>query len=1024
MLGPVELIDGISSVRLPRAERILLAALAARVGDRVAVETLEEALWSENRPPSARRSVQAHIVHLRRALGSQAIVERAGGYWLDPVHVEVDAERVVRLVDEAREAIRRGDHGLAVSLLDGARGAFRGQPYEGVPDSAVPTGEVQRLEELRVSIAEDVAEAEIARGRGHCCVGDLEAFVLAYPYRERAWGLLMRALYQAGRPADALAAYGRARVLLAAELGIEPGPALRQVEQAILDHDASLLMNEATRAVLGASNVPAAVSPIVGRELELVALTAVGQADRLLTLTGAGGIGKTRLAVEVATQSVGHYQFGPFFVDLSPLGAVDLVAAAVAAALHVTVEPGADVMAVVRKALGQDQVLIVFDNCEHLLPGIAELVASLLASSPNTRVMATSREPLGIAGERVCPVDPLRVPPDAASIDEIENSDAGALFLSRLPMNLATASLSPDDLAAVGTICRLLEGIPLGLELAAALSRTLSLPELAVRLRRSINELAPPRHGVTARHRTMRAALDWGYELISPTAQKALTAMSVFGGGCDFSAFATLCVDSPDSSTVDVLEELVRTSFVLVDHARGPTRYRLLEPVRQYARELLEAHEAAIRQRRHLQYYLEVARSMTQDVDRFGFETKWDDLRPELGNFRAALDWASRDRDSVDDGLWLVARLWDLWMTDAHHDEGLTRTIDLLNSGAGSTAAQVTAAYAAGFIASEIGDDNHGVRLWNQALQDAQAGNDKLGEMRVRRVLCTCALIEGDVEQARRHINTAIRMALEEGQDLLHSHCLIELSQLYHAMGELDQAVELIREVLDGPTSSDETVQGCAHDKLAYVLFDRGDYDGAIASSSRELSLYEQHSTPHFTMRARLRLAEAYCAAGNIDAAAAQLQAAQQVALELPAGWDIGLLSAAASVALLRQQPAEALEFAEHVAKLGRESNNLTHQCGALNLLGHAQLAADEPATALTTFHQVLARAAIAPYPTHQADGHEGAAAAYTALNRHEEAVQHLRVATQIRLRTRSQRIPRPVTEQLLARLGPLAITY
>ena len=253
VLGPVELFDGTSVVRLPRSEQTLLAALAARVGERVAVDALEEALWPAGRPPSARKTLQGHIVRLRRAIGSAAIVEVGGGYRLDPELVEVDALRVTRLVAQAREVLRRGDAEVAIGLLGDVSAAFRGEPYEGVPDTAVPAGEAQRLVELRVAVVEDAAEAQLGRGQGERCIGELEAFVQANPYRERAWGLLMRALYQAGRPADALAAFGRARVLLAAELGIEPGPALRDVEQAVLTHDPRLVPASSRRRRLWAA---------------------------------------------------------------------------------------------------------------------------------------------------------------------------------------------------------------------------------------------------------------------------------------------------------------------------------------------------------------------------------------------------------------------------------------------------------------------------------------------------------------------------------------------------------------------------------------------------------------------------------------------------------------------------------------------------------------------------------------------------------------------------------------------------
>jgi DNA-binding SARP family transcriptional activator len=368
VLGPVELVDGDTVVRLPRAERTVLAALAARVGERVPVDVLADAVWPQQRPPSARKSLQGRIVRLRRALGTAAIVERDGAYLLDPGHVDVDAERVARLVTEAREAIRHSNPDAAVGLLAEASAAFRGEPYDDVSDTALPAGEAQRLQELRAAVVEEGFEAELARGFGEQCIGDLEAYVQANPYRERAWGQLMLALYQAGRPAEALGAYSRARVLLAAELGIEPGPALRDMERAILTHDTRLLNTRPVSTGLGAANVPAAVSPIIGRQLELAALETVSLPERLVTLTGVGGIGKTRLAIELAAGMIGCHEYGPFFVDLVPIGDAELIPAAVAAALGVQVDPHDDVTERVRSALADHSIVVVIDNCDTSCP--------------------------------------------------------------------------------------------------------------------------------------------------------------------------------------------------------------------------------------------------------------------------------------------------------------------------------------------------------------------------------------------------------------------------------------------------------------------------------------------------------------------------------------------------------------------------------------------------------------------------------------------------------------------------------
>ena len=753
---------------------------------------------------------------------------------------QVDATRVTGLVAAAREALRRGDAEVAIGLFGDVNEAFRGEPYEGVPDTALPAGEVQRLVELREAVVEDSAEAQLDRGQGERCIGELEAFVQANPYRERAWGLLMRALYQAGRPADALAAFGRARLLLAAELGIEPGPALRDVEQAILTHDPQLAPTAAaSQPRLGRSNLPAAVSPIVGRQLELAVLAPLLLSERLVTLTGVGGIGKTRLAIDLVTQA--RHEWGPFFVDLAGINDVELVPAALAAVLGVQVQPNQDAMTVVGAVLAEHPVVILVDNCEHLLPGIAELIAGLAASSSGVRVVATSREALGVAGERVCPVDPLPVPSAEASVDQVKESDAGTLLLARLPMNLATGPLSPEELDAVGAICRTLEGIPLGLELAAARCRTMSLPQLADRLARSIGDLAPSRHGVHPRHRTMRAALDWGFALLSPPAQAALQAMSVFAGGCDLAAFAAVCHDDDAPPAIEVLDELVRTSFAVADHTGQRTRYRLLEPVRQFAAELLAAAgEEDARRQRHLRFFSDLARTLDERQTATG-KAPLEALLRELGNLRAALDRA-QDADETEAGLCLAADMESVWIGEAALGEPVRRAL----LGALGAATDRSLSHA----------DVAAMQSFSEERASLAAGFDERVQLRAQvdgamalRLLGRNADAEARLrplwDRVRRHVLP--QMTLEVGA--LFGTVLHSLGRLVEAEAVVDEFAQLgVRLVEFGPSRAYAVA-------LPFrIAVSRGDWRGAV-DGLRTAAATEPD--PHYRLQAHIERAVA-----------------------------------------------------------------------------------------------------------------------------------------------------------------------
>jgi predicted ATPase/DNA-binding SARP family transcriptional activator len=1014
VLGPVELADGTSMIRLAPAERTLLAALASRLGERVAADVLEDALWPGQRPPSARKTLQGHVMRLRRALGSSAIVERTGGYRLDPDCVDVDAARIPVLVAQAREAIRGGRSAEAIGLLREASAAFRGDPYADVPDTALLSGEVQRLEELRSAVAEEMFEAEVARGNGHVCISDVEAFLERHPFRERAWGQLMLALYQAGRTADALAAYGRARVLLAAELGLEPGPALRAIEQSILTHDPRLRRDAPVRVSLGPSNLPAAVNPIVGRARELADLDLLCENNRLVTLTGIGGIGKTRLAVEFAARTIGRNEHGPYFIDLVPIGDAELIPGALAAVVGVDVGAQDDAMERVHSAMADESVVLIVDNCEHVLPGVAALIARLLESAPRLRVVATSRQPLDVAGERVWPLDPLGVPRATASIEEIRLSESGALFLARVPMNVAGRSLSADEIDAVGIVCRSLEGMPLALELAAARSRTLSLTDLADRLKNSIGELALPGQGASPRHRSMRAALDWGFQLLSRPAQAALRAMSIFAGGCELPAFAAVCRDDVGPPVDELIDELVRTSFVTVDFASAPTRYRLLEPIRQYAGGLLDASgERDDRRHRHARFYGDLANALDEREGETGHLPLQPLLR-ELGNLRVALDWAAEDAERADAGLRLAHSMYHVWTGGFHHAEGIARVAGLLGSGGGTAAARSAAARCAGIVAGHTGDMDRAVALCEQALDEAIATADTDQERQSRRILALLSLELGDIRAARRQLAPAL--PTRRGQlNRDDTGCLVTKARIDLAAADLDDAAAAAREVLSGSFATATWIGTTVRWVLGQVMFERGEHAVAHSWFMDALAVGERLGNAVAVLSGHLDLVLTECAAGRVDDARAHLSAASTLRPDRDHTWDLRFLESSAELALHRGSPGEAVELARSALELANRGALAFERCLCLRILGDAQLATGDPDRALFTFQQLIARAGAAPYPCRVAEGHEGAAASARALGQLHAAHRHLATALEIRQRTRTQRLRRPGIEGHLA---------
>ena len=488
VLGPVQAVRDGRELPLggPR-RRAVLALLLVAEGRVVLAERLAEELWGDSPPPGAAGTLRSHLSRLRALTGPDAaLVARGGGYALAAGPDQVDAARFERLAGAGREALEHGEAAAAAARFRQALGLWRGAALADVAEVPVLAREGARLEELRLVAVEGRIEADVELGLAAEAAGELEGLVAGYPVRERLWRLLVLALYRCGRQADALAAYRRARAVLAGELGIEPGEELQALEQAVLRQQVPAA---APRRQL--HNLPVRLTSFLGRERELAALDELVAGARLVTLTGAGGAGKTRLAVEFAAAAAGRFGDGAWLAGLAGLTDPGLVSAQVMAALGVRQTGEMPVLEALRYRLRSAELLLVLDNCEHLPGGCGALAADLLGGCPGLRVLATSREPLGVPGEAVFPVPPLAVPPEGSDPQVPAAAPAVRLFLARSALARPGAGAAP--VAVVARICRAVDGLPLAIELAAARAGVLSAEEIAARLADLFRFLASPR---------------------------------------------------------------------------------------------------------------------------------------------------------------------------------------------------------------------------------------------------------------------------------------------------------------------------------------------------------------------------------------------------------------------------------------------------------------------------------------------------------------------------------------------------
>ncbi|WP_283134681.1 BTAD domain-containing putative transcriptional regulator [Rhizohabitans arisaemae] len=648
VLGPLAVwTDHGEPVVIPgRKVRALLADLLVRQGHPASVDRLVEDLWDEAAPADPTAALHVRVSQLRRALagaepgGRELVASQAPGYALRAEPGAVDAARFTTLIEQAREA---GDPRIRAGLLTEALGLWRGPALADFADEEFARAAVARWEEQRLAAVEAWAEARLELGEHHVLIGELGEQVAGHPYRERLRAAHLRALHRAGRTGEALTGFAEFRHRLAEELGLDPGPELTALHQAVLTGDPSEdAPDPAPRPVKPTSNLPAPVTELIGRDHALQRVRELLTTGRLVTLTGPGGVGKTSLAVAVARAVAGMYPEGVWLIDLTTWDGQGDAAEPLLTALSIPDSPGGAGSPGERLAatLRDRRTLLVLDNCEHVVEPVAELVGTLLAVASGLRVLATSREPLRLRGETRWDLPPLEVP-DTDDPDRLARSSAVRLFLARAGLTPA-----PETTADVAEVCRRLDGIPLALELAATRVPALGVPELAARLsvtRDRFGLLGTGPRDAPARQRTLAAVIDWSWRLLTEPERAVLRRLAVHPGGCTLAAAEAVCAGDGVSGgeVLDLLAGLVDRS--LVTRADGP-RFRLLESVSAYCLDRLgEAGEEPALRRRHADHYLALAEQAESRLRGSGQREWLRRLDAEAANLRAALDTFRRE---------------------------------------------------------------------------------------------------------------------------------------------------------------------------------------------------------------------------------------------------------------------------------------------------------------------------------------------------------------------------------------------
>lgn len=778
-------VEGKATTVTSRKARGLLALLALRRGKETERVWLAETLWPESSSEKALFNLRQLLVELRKALGS------ASHFLLSPTPHSLLLAQEGIWVDT--EAFRAWATASQPSAQEGAVALYEGPLLPEYHDNWV-VEEREALSQVYLALLETLAQQASAAQAHTTAVGWLRRLIQADPYRESAHRALLEVLAQAGDRAALQQVYQALRRKLKDELNLEPAPETTQLYHALQNRVPTPFAAPPPKVTQGYLPIP--LTPLIDREEALQELSVALKRNRLVTLVGPGGIGKTRLSIAVGQQQNPSFAEGVWFVDLAPLTQPERVPQLVLGTLGLKAEAGLSLEDSVVQALMNAEALILFDNCEHVIAACRPLIALLLSRCPRLSLLTTSRESLGITGEQVYPVSPLQLPPLLPPTLREKNPQvlleysAVQLFVERVLQVSPRFALTTRNAESVAQICRQLDGLPLALEMAAARVRSLSVQEVEARLTARLQLLTTGSKTALSRHQTLRALIDWSYSLLSEPEQVLFRRLAVFAGGWTLAA-AEAVVDLPELE--EHLHSLVDKSLVLVEHGATETRYRMLETILEYAHEQLErCPERRTIQERQLDFYRALAAVLEESE---GPEDQ-ERVEREQENLRKALDWSRSPGGNLEKGMLLARHLYWYWYDKNYYAEGYSQLKSLLALAPSTAKTQLysTLTRRFGDMAYRIGCEQEALEQLDHSIALDQELGDIGWEGRGHYLKIAVQLTLGEFEAAHQTAQEALR-CFRHVQDLSwEGATLTSLATITRQSGSLEEALAWIHQ--------------------------------------------------------------------------------------------------------------------------------------------------------------------------------------------------------------------------------------